>query len=628
MASNFESRVNHVQPNSAVSAGNTSRATRELENRTNFLKAVTDASDAGRLLVRYNQSLHPDVLEGSPVYWNAETQQYDLALAAVANDVALGALVPAPSADCLGLCISKDSATSGNIGTMGMVHATPTMLANMINGDATPGRYYLSAATPGRLTRQRPPVSVAVAFLLGPSDACETGAWLFVLPQMRDFLEDHIHYQRNLTAAPAGSHTPPAPGGTHTITLPDVTQPGWLPADHASFDGAAPAGAAFGYNLAADPALAAVWPPIPASAAVLEMYQPTTGDSAITKLSRIPTNYVITDKNGIWWMTDCYEQVPWPADLDTTSSASSSSSAAATCPDNNMLLLLSFLKMTFASDKTVVTSLQPQTTSPLRYQNCRGEPATTGDLYADLDLQALLSPASIRGGQALKEIADSQLTFRRGWVAEGLIAGSDTVVLTGSHQELLDPTIAASPSNPVLHQGIITVDVQLDPTERELNPQVVKLGDALEREHLGITYIGLPPGRDSGIRMRYNIPPAGLPTNPQLKIRAKLFGRGVGPLSALALSYYRVTRPSLNTPVALAAGDTTVTFDVVTPSDDSDGLGTNLPADNAIEVESTPFTIAAGDTIYVTLERLSSAVPLFQADIGLIRIGGILVSGG
>lgn len=635
----FSSRVSHVQPNSPVSAGNTSRATRELEQRSNYLKEIIDAIEAGRLLVRRDQLLSPEVVEGDAVFWDATEKRFDRALAAVENDPETSVFVPTASADCLGICMLKDNVTSGIIATVGMVKLSQAVLESMIDGDVEPGRYYLSAANPGKLVKQRPPVTVAVAYVLGPADDCETDSWVFINPQMRDFLEDHIHYQFDLVAQPAGTHTPPLTGEPHEITNPDAELQGWLPADDASFDGSAPVGAKFGYNIAAHEALSRVWPPIPEHAAILEMFKPLLAgaEQKFEGLERVTEDYLKIDKHGIWWMSSCYNQVPWDTLLDTTTSlssslssasASASSSAAENCPvDPPVRIILSFLKMTFATDKTVVTSLQPDEGEPLEYVNCEGKVANTGDLFSRLKIAALLDPTLVRGGLALKEIVNSKLLFRRGWMAEALIAGSEEVVLSGTHQELLDPSLPASAENPVIHQGLVTVNIQLDPTERELNPQIVKLGDALEREYKGVTYIGFPNGRDSGIRMRYNVPPSGLPATPKFKIRALVFGRTAGPFSEMTMGYYRIVRPVDGTPTVIASGDTPITFDVVTPSDDYDGIGTDLPVDNVIEVESDMFTIAAGDTVFVDLNRAADATPLFQADIGVIRIGGVIVPG-
>lgn len=627
MPNNFASQVRHVQPNSAVSSSNTSQPTRDLESRTNYLREVIEAIEAGRLLVQRDQSLDPDIMEGSAVYWDDENKHFAPALAAVGNDPNTGAFVSNRSADCIGICMIKDSPTSGTIALMGMIRVSPAVLANMIQGSPQSGRLYLSGAVAGKLVPQRPAVSVPVGFLLGTPSDCELDSWLFINPQTRDFLEDHIHYQFELTAAPAGTHTPPDPGDRHEISAANVNQRGWLPADHVSFDGAAPEGAKFGYNLAAHTDLNQIWPPLPVQAAVLEMLQ---GDgSAVAEyqgLERVPPEFVLMDNRGIWWMSDCYNQVPWETLLDTTDDGSES--IGDTCPRNpTTRLILSLLKMTFANDKTVVTSLQPDVDQPLEYVNCEGVPASTGDLKSRLKLSAVIDPNLIEGGIVMKDAISTELRFKRGWVTEGLIAGSDEVTLVGTRQRLLLPDEDPGINNPVVHQGIVSVNIQLDPTERELNPQIVKLGDVLEREYKNVTYLGFPRGRDSQINMRYNVPPSGLPGNPQLKIRTAIFGRAEGPLSAMDMTYYRIVRPTDGTPSVITLSSTTIAFDVVTPSDDFDGNGTNLPVDNVIEVESEAFDIAAGDTIFVTLARQAASAPLFQADIGLVRIGGVIIAG-
>lgn len=628
---NFASQVSHVQPGSPVSASNTSMSTRQLEQRTNYLREVLEGAEAGKVLVRQDQPLHVSVQAGHAVYWNAADKCFDRALAGVTSDAASNAMVPLDTADCLGICLAKTGATAGAIAMLGMLRCDAATMSVMIDGNVSPGRYYLSSQQPGKLVKQRPPVTVAVAHVLGPLDDCESDSWVFVYPQMRDFLEDHVHYQIDLYAQPAGSHVPPPEGEPHEILDPDGSQPGWLPADHASFQGAAPAGARFGYNLAQHAELRQIWPPIPITATLLELHQPHGDPDRISGYERVPDAYVRFDQYGIWWMTDCYNQVPWAADLDTTGSEpleSESSESSQICPTTQPFSLrLSFLKMTFATDKSVVTSLQSADGEAIEFVNPAGNPATAGDLVARLNLAALIAPDLVRGGTAIKGIVDERLTFERGWIAEGLIAGSEGVVLAGSHQERLDPTLPAGPGNPVLHQGIITVDIQTDPVERELTPQLVRLQDVLESEYRGVDYLGFPQGRNSNIRLRFNVPTAGLPLNPRLKIRTLIFGRATGPFSAMQMSYHRVVRPAAGTPTPITTSSTSVDYNVVTPSDDYDGNGTDLPVDNAIEIESDAFVVAAGDTVFVTVGRLAAAVPPFGAEIGLIRVAGVIVQG-
>lgn len=622
----FERRVPHVTAGSPVTAANTSASTRALEDRTNYLEWMLTAIEASQLLFKVDQPIAASVVPGSAVYWQTDTAQYDLALAAMtAGD---STFLAAESSQCVGICVHKHSATSGVIGFYGLAFLSTAVLEAMFDEPVVSGRYYLSSSTPGKLTQQCPPMSVPVLMVLGPVDGCEGGANVLICPQFRDFLHDHVHHQIDLVAEPAGTHVPPGIDEQHTITSPDVAQSGWLPADHSSFAGHAPAGAKFGYNLAAHPQLSQLWPPLPIGAVMLEVHQPSAivDSSTIHGLCRVSSEFVKFDQYGIWWMTDCYNQVPWPADLDTTNSQSLSVSAMYCPVVPHMRLLLSFVRMNFMTDKTVVTSLVGGTDEPIEFVNCFGVAAATGDLRARLKVAAMLSDTVALGGQVLKTIG-AGLRFSQGWVAEGLIAGSNEVLLSSTHQRRLVPTDPASDENPTVHQGIVRVDIQRDLSERELPPQIIKLNDALEREYMGLTYIGFPADRHSSIKLRMNVPVNGLPTAPQLQLRASLFGRAVGPFAAMTVQYHRLVRPTSGSPTPLTDTLTTVTFDIVTPSDNYDGAGTNLPADRLIEVESDAFDIAAGDTVFITLARSATALPLYASEIGVVRLTGVIVAG-
>lgn len=620
MARQFPTRVPHVAKSSSVAAGNTGAATRALEARTNLLLEALEAIEGGRLLTFVDQPVEAEALVGQPMFWNATTQRFERAFAAVENNTETATLEAAASADCLGLLLDKSAVTTGTIALLGI--ARFDTLSNAIDGEVTAGRYYLSASEPGKLVKQRPPVTVAVCYVIGPLDECDTNFWVFIDPQMRDFLEDHIHYRFELVPRPAGTHNPPTGDEVHEITDADPTLQGWLPADDPSFNGTAPAGAAFGYNLAAHEALERVWPPIPVGASAV-LWDKGEGMVGATEVCSAGAHKLVQiDAHGIWWMSNCQGDVPWPATLVTGSSASatpsSSSSAGIECPRiERMRVILTFARMTYATDKTVVTSLQAFEDHPLEFVNCDGDPALTGDLFAKLLIAAMIDTTDELGSQVLKTINHPSLKFGAGQVTEGLIAGSDAVELTSSVERYLDPD---DDTTPVVHQGIVVVDVNLEPIDRELLPQITKLGDALEREYKNVLYLGLPEGRTSGLRMRFNVPPAGLPSNPKMKLRFLMFGRNDGPWSALELGYYIVVRPTTGSPTPITEGDTALTFDVVTPS-------TGLSTDDAIEVESEAFDVAAGDTVFVEIIRDIAASPSFSGEIGIIRAGGILYSG-
>lgn len=609
--------VDHVRNGEAVSASVTGRSTRQLEAQIRYLLEQLAATEAGEALFMDSVPMHPDVVEGDAIYWDAENGRFDKALAEMAHD-ADGGLIPSPRAYVLGICHEKTTASSGKLLAIGLGRLSSTAYENM--GSPAAGPYYLSGITPGAVTATAPAVSILVLHVLGELTACESDVLVFVHAHHKNLLEEHVHHSIELFAAPAGDYTPPSEGEVHEITDADSDLVGWLPADHAVFLDKAPAGAYFGYNIEAHDALARIWPPIPPDSAILECIP--GDDTNIESWSRIPPEFIQIDSNGIWWMSNCYGQVPWPIAYDGTSGSEGSS-----CPVvEDMRLILSYAKMTYATNKSVVTSLRPADGQPILLQNENGETATTGDLYILLDISSSITEDDALGSEVVKSIDTNADGFviETGWVVEGIKSSSPQLIVSGTHSRLSDPTLPAGPSNPSIKQAIVTLSLDLDAVSRIHMPTVERLGGAVVQEYLGITYIGFPEDRDSGVRLQFILPEGAIVAPSTMKLVALMFGRDTGPWAAMTATYYRITRPSENTPTPLAAGDTALGFDVVTPSDDYDGLGTNLPVDNAILIESDSFEVADGDTIYVSLERADDAVPLFDAEIGMIWVVGVI----
>lgn len=612
--SGWRRNVRHIQTGEPVSAGVAGRPDRALEQRTAHLKEVLDASALGAAIFDVDATLDPTVLEGQPVFWNAETQRYEAALAGVEPDAESSVLVPTAASDCDGLLYVKRSAALGDVVLYGLVKLPS--LTNAIGDTIAAGRYYLSSSEAGKLVAQRPPVSVSVCKVLGAKETCDDDPWVIVGPQMRDFLEDHIHYSFELECVPSGTHTPPlTEDDRHEISDADVTIKGWLPADHASFGGNAPARAAFGYNLAAHPELEQVWPPIPLSA-VSVFWDKGQNRAGAALVPAGLAGLVVCDAHGIWWMSDCYGDVPWPTAYDNTVSSSSSESSLSSdappeCPrDETMRIVVAYAQMVYATDRSVVTSLAPAEGSPIVVTNCDGEVALTGALELGFDLNTAIETETELGSSVVKEITD-EFKIKRGKVLEGLIPGSESVTLTSETTRLEDPDDEDSET---VYQGVVTIDVNLEPVDRELAPQIVRLSDAVERLYKDTPYIGLPEGRDSSVRLRINIPPTGLPTSPEMTVRVVLFGRVTATLPELTMSYARITRPDGGA-IALPTSDTSLTFDAAEA----------VTLDEAIEVESAAFEVAAGDTVLVTIARDVDAG--YAGEVGLIRIGGIIAGG-
>jgi len=333
MSAVFTPSIDHIQSGAPGRAASVSQPDRQLEGNIQYLKEAFEAANLGEARFLRNQAVSTSVKVGQPVYWNYANARFEPALAATENNDA-GVLEAADSADVAGIVYSKSASTIATLLTAGTATVS---LTNAVSGTPVAGRYYLSAAQAGMLVAQSPAASVLVLRNLGDGRVTINNA-------NRVFAQDHQHFSFDLPARPAGNCAIIAADETHVITTPDASIRGWLPASHASFSGLAPTGAEFGYNMAQHAALARVWPPIPIGAVLLEMMRSDDVNGQKQIYGRVSDNLVQFDTNGIWWMSNCYNEAPWPVDCSTTSSQSSLSA----CPTSiDMALILSFVRMTF-----------------------------------------------------------------------------------------------------------------------------------------------------------------------------------------------------------------------------------------------------------------------------------------
>jgi hypothetical protein len=597
MAPTFQQNIHHIQDGAPGKATSVRTPDQELESNLQYLKALFEAATLGQALFYRDVGVEADAVVGMPVYWNTTRNQFERALAGTETDPASGTLVASDASDVIGVVFSKTTSTLADLLVLGVAELD---IANAVSGAVDAGRYYLSAGQAGFMQRQRPAASVSVLHNLGDGR-------VLVVPQMKDFIEDHIHYRFELAALPAGDHYPPSAGNPHVINNPDVTKPGWLPADHSSFNGQAPAGALFGYNLTEDTSVGNVWPPIPLDAVNLALHSPD--DDPLNGLKYVPSELVQFDQNGIWWMSNCYGQVPWPADYI---SSESSESSATGCPKATaMQMWLSFVQMTYVTDKTVVTSLVSDS-ELLTVTGCDGNEASTGDLRLNLLLELLIADVGKVGYKAVKEFNTETLQLETGSVVEGIVQGQN-VTLASTAQRYLTPGDAGTP---VVYQGIVTVTAETDPLGRELPVELFRLDDARQRFTGIVTYIALLEDQVSGLMGKINIPPAGLPTNPYVKIRAVMYAEVAGTPPAVTLKQTLVPRPELPWPT-LPAVQTPVTFNVPVA-----GI---VDADDYFEVESDAIQVVAGDTLFFEMERAGSDG--YSGELGLIRVGAVIQSG-
>lgn len=624
MSGNWLHNIKHVTPGEPVAAGIVSRPDRTLEDRTDYLKDRLDAAALGQVLIDSNAPICSEVLPGQPVYWNWVTHKYEKALAAVETDTESTALVMLPSSDCIGICLTKRASGSGDIVLRGIVNIPE--ITNAIDGPVEPGRYYLSAEEPGKLVKQRPAITISVCHVQGPKDSCSTVPRVVVMPQIRDLVDEHTHYRFEL----------------FTVQAADADEPGWLPANDPVFEGRAPNGAVFGYNLSQHQTLSNVWPPIPLQSVAM-LWDKGVNSIGATEIPLGSNGLAVCDTNGIWWMSDCEDDVPWVTTTSTSNLVTEPDPPPeGECPGaDEMRMSVVYLRMLVGNDRRIVSSLVKEVdeatntattptpasasvTSPISITNCVGSPASTGDLQLNLDLQ--VAAAEALGGQALKGVVNRhQLT--RGWITEGVFTLSNQISLTGSRGEPRTLTAAEkdlfdlTTTDPItLHQGLVKIDYTDQLVEREISPQIIRLGDTVERLYMDIPYLGFPGGQASLLRLRFNVPGSNLGDNLKMKIRVQLFGRdGTQSQQKVLPSLYMTRRILAKPPASAVNGLQLLTNDDPLDFDSS----ASLFIDRAIERDSAEFSVSEGDTVLVTIGRVEDNV---YGEIGVLRVTGIVYS--
>lgn len=594
--------INFVRDGEPVSAGVANRPTHQLQQNINYVWEVLNASGLGSTIVIRKVTVDSAVRVGQPVYLSSSSHAFEQALAVVASGTVDGHVVAAESAQVWGIVLQKTSATLADILVSGYASVD---LSEAVTGSVVAGVYYLSGTTPGKLITTRTPVTIPVL-------RSDGSGHVLVLPQFPDFIDRHVHYKFDLVCAPAGTYTPPSSGDPHVISVPDATLPGWLPAGHASFNAKAPRGAVFGYNLAAHTSLKNLWPPVPASEAYLELDRGTSASTGFMGVPLGETGACIVDRNGIWWMSDCYDDVPWPTQYGAPGfSISLSDPPDAECPRRTqMAARLWFSKPSFATDATVVTSLT--SSDPRLVITCApdGLPASVGALNIDLDLD-FVATTGREGYQVLKEIDGN--TFKQGPVCEGIYSSSSSVSLASASKRRL---VSGNSSSPWLYQG--PVEISVVPAEsREVEVQLIRLDGVEEQFYEDVTYLGFPAASETAIRCKLHVPSTSGFAAPVLSLRLRILGRAAGNLPSLTVTARRLARPSSGSSVALPLGASEFSVTISTTAT----LGSS---NRYIEANSSSFAVADGDTVLFTVQRSSSDA--YAGEVGIIQMTGILTA--
>jgi hypothetical protein len=595
-----------VRDNDPVNAGSVDRPLSQLAGNVEYLWEIIQAAELGSTVYARQVTIEAAAQVGMPVYFNPISQQFERALAQVDTDLATGTLVTTDSSQVWGIVAEKFSATLADLLLFGV--APIDISAAVANGQVQGGTYYLSSVGAGQLVKQRPPVTVPVLRAL-------TNGTVFVNPSFVDFLDAHRHYKFELACSPAGS-VDPVPFQRHVIENPQADWPGWLPATSAYFPAAdIPVGAVFGYNLNAHPQLKALWPPTAVQHAYLDWDR---GDDPGEGYEGVPLGnggLCLLTRTGIWWMSNCWGDVPWPKTLTTHHEFSETEhpeDIPPECPrDTYMSLILWFTKITFATDASLVTSLQSGDPRLKIYCTGTTTPASVGDLTIDLDLSLSLGVDTLRGFLVIKDL-DSAGKLNRGPVAEGVYTTGNNVLLSGDAHTPLNPL---DPTGTQMYHGRVRVEVLSQPT-RELQAQLTRLDGAIE-ENYPVLYVGLPPDAPTGFISKFEIP-ADAPSGSSLVYRARLLGRVDGNLPQLTVEYLKSTRPiaGLDIPCTVGGVYTALTMDTVA----------TLASDECVEAQSNAFSVEPGDIVYIHVSR-DPTDDGYLGDVGFMEQVVILSTG-
>jgi len=303
----FTPTVRVIVNGEAVDAAVTNGPIADLTQRTDWLKEQINALVAGGQLVLRAQACLSGVLPGMPVYFDDTTNTFKPALA----DISTVDLNRASATSYWQGVAFNTAGTVTDVCLGGVLPLTALQWAAIFeDGIVTYGDIFLSEITAGKITVSPGDLGVYIGHLRSDNTL------LVRLGSVGSFLE-HVHYQRFLVGAPAGTVVDPAFNAIQVVTTPNAALQGWLPATPTYFAGYVvgvqiPTGAKFGYNIqnTAEADLREVFPVVPVDNAQL-------AQSGVI----ISTDTVVLNNYGIWWMDDTYGNAPWPVDYNVSAAA-------------------------------------------------------------------------------------------------------------------------------------------------------------------------------------------------------------------------------------------------------------------------------------------------------------------
>ncbi len=416
------------------------------------------------------------------------------------------------------------------------------------------GRFYLGAET-GSITHNPPVVEVPLGYVIGPKDPCDTGYYVFINPEFARRHFNHQHFTEDLSTL-----------ATSWISAED--EPG------------APDGAVYKYVIDSI-SFQKMFPPIPTKAYTFEIDWQDENETEGYKIAG--EDVIRLNTQGIWWMSDTLEPV-------------------------GTKIRLNYSRIDYANNNSVVTSLQPRENAPFAFVNCEDIESDSGDLYVKLVLPESVESDEFNGLSL--QFIDSSLQQHTIPTVHGLTPGNGNIVLKGTDN------IQVGAKN--YQTGLVSISAKTYSTDYELQPQVIKLEDALESTWNSIPYVAFPYNRNSGITAKMEVPGV-FGKQLTLYIRFLMLSPIEGTWSGFGVKYMRIPRPSTtNTSVSAASWLGYTSLGTI-------GANQSAARNSVIELQTDAISVDEGDTIIFRMTR--SVDSGYAANIGVIRMNGILNTG-
>jgi len=529
-----------------------------------YLKQVLDYFEMPSGLIRCVE-VDPASQKGQPVYYSDVSGRYELAYYSETG----GSLDT--NAQVWGIIVKKESNDKALILIDGIY---PVDLTAAIGTPNYSGKLFLGD-TPGELTGT--PAGETPVFVLSASG---DGSVLF-RPWTGEHLGTIAQWKHSLVCEAAGTGSITDCVGS--IASANDALPGWLPADDASFGGTAPAGAAFGYNIAADFSLESRWPLKYPNSAHLDFDRGCHLAIGGTSVPMGADGLAIIDENGIWWMNDCAQDLPWDPNPGTPSNDS--------CPRTLAKRLTLHMAAPAGGGNSAEggSAVSLVSTHPaFRFVKENTDTlASVGALNLTFSAANLIGTNTDYSGLALKSVNGNVID--RGPVVTSIKAGNGISISSDSAYE--------SNGDRYFHEVELSAELA---GQRELLPGTTALNKATEERTLGTLGIGLPARRLSSLTSMFVVP-ADLTGPVTLSFRTWTmanFASGSGTGSAETLN---VTLKTLEPP-APTTNATLIVEETLT-------LPACAIANSVVEEQvSSTFQATPGSVLYITVERESASV--------------------